>query len=271
MSGVAAFAFFASAISTRALHARLQAASVPAEISPLVESFNQTLDRLERGFRLQQEFLANAAHELKTPLGLIRAQIELRNDGSQELKALLGDVEYMTRQVQQLLHLAEVSEPRNYTFATTAIAAVAHEAVDFLQWMANTAQIRLTVSDSDVATRWSADRGALFTLLKNLLENAIEHAPRGSTVSVEIAGGSLCVRDQGEGVEAAQLPKLFDRFWRGPERRDIGAGLGLAICQEIALAHEWTLIAERAEPGLRMQLTNAAWGYGEIIRAAPKS
>ncbi|MGF6181973.1 hypothetical protein ABIB42_003000 [Massilia sp. UYP32] len=81
-------------------------------------------------------------------------------------------------------------------------------------------------------------------------------APAGSLVSVEIARDSLSVRDHGPGVEAAQLALLFERFWRGPHRRNLGAGLGLSICQEVARAHGWRP-AERVEPGLRFRLAVA--------------
>jgi two-component system, OmpR family, sensor histidine kinase QseC len=246
----------AAAISPRSLHARLQTEAMPAEISPLVASFNQVLERLERGYRLQQEFLANAAHELKTPLALIRAQIELPINDTSTRDSLLSDVDYMARQVQQLLLLAEASEANNYKFALVTMQDVVQEVVAYLQRMADTADVRLTVSDTASEVRWQADRGALFTLLKNLLENAIQHAPAKTAVSVEVQGDTVIVRDCGPGVDAAQLPLLFDRFWRGAHRRDHGAGLGLAICQEIALAHRWRLTAEPAEPGLRFRLLN---------------
>ncbi len=245
----------AAAISPRSLHARLATGSVPREIGPLVESFNRVLERVEQGYRVQQEFLANAAHELKTPLALIRAQIELQPpsaDGSRD--ALLRDVAYMARQVQQLLLLAEASEAHNYQMGDTRADEVAHEAAAYLQRRAEAAGVHLAVAAPEDGVRWMADRGALFTLLKNLLENAIEHAPAGSTVDVEVAAHSLTVRDHGPGVAADQLPLLFARFWRGPHRRDLGAGLGLAICQEIALAHGWQLTAEPAGPGLRLSL-----------------
>lgn len=247
----------AAAISPRSLDARLDTEAIPAEISPLVDSFNLTLERLERGYRLQQEFLANAAHELKTPLALIRAQVELHDEGEHERHSLLSDIDYMSRQVQQLLLLTEASEVRNYSFEIVAMQEAAHEAVAFLQRMAEAAEVRLVVSDAGSGVRWQADRGALFTLLKNLLENAIQHAPRKTDISVEILGHEVTVRDRGPGVDAAQLPQLFNRFWRGAHRRDHGAGLGLAICQEIALAHGWLLTAEQAEPGLRLRVSNA--------------
>ncbi|MBU2391583.1 MAG: HAMP domain-containing histidine kinase [Alphaproteobacteria bacterium] len=242
----------AAEISPRSLHARLQTDAIPSEIAPLVVSFNNVLERLEHGYRVQQEFLATAAHELKTPLALIRAQIELMDDG-RERKSLLNDVEHMTRQVHQLLHLAEASEIQSYRFAAVNVREVADEAVNYLQRMADTAEVRLVIS-GDSEPYWLADRGALFTLLKNLLENAIQHAPRGSDVHVEV-GSSVTLRDWGPGVEEEQLAHLFTRFWRGAHRRDHGAGLGLSICQEITTAHGWTLSVQRMQPGLSFQLS----------------
>ncbi|WP_136069079.1 sensor histidine kinase [Modicisalibacter radicis] len=245
----------AAAISPRSINARLKTDAVPAEITPLVDSFNRALEHLERGYRVQQEFLANAAHELKTPLALIRAQIELREDAGNDRDSLLSDVEYMTRQVQQLLLLAEASEAHNYSFAVVSVQEIAHEAAAYLQRMAESADVHLTVrAVGDV--KWRADRAACFTLLKNLLENAIQHAPAKTSVCVEIQGETITVRDRGPGVDVAQLPLLSERFWRAAHRRDIGAGLGLSICQEIASAHGWLLAAERAEPGLRFRVSN---------------
>lgn len=244
----------ATSISPRALHARLRTEAVPSEIAPLVHSFNRALDRLERGYRVQQEFLATAAHELKTPLALIRAQVELRGEG-EDRDSLLGDVEHMTRQVQQLLLLAEASEVQNYSLAIIDVQEVAQDVVAYLQRMAEAAHVHVAFSGSASVARWQADRGALFTLLKNLLENAIQHAPRGTEVRVEVDADTVTVRDSGPGVDPQQLSQIFSRFWRGAHRRDQGAGLGLAICREIALAHGWVLSARRADPGLLLRLS----------------
>lgn len=244
----------AATISPRALHARLQVNAVPTEIAPLVDSFNRVLERLEQGYRVQQGFLATAAHELKTPLALIRAQIELTDQGG-ERDSLLSDIQHMTRQVQQLLLLAEASEEQNYIFAMVDPRDVGAEAVAYLRRMADAANVRLTVREAGPVVPWQADRAALFTLLKNLLENAIQHAPEGTEVCVTVGAEALTVRDRGPGVAPQQLAQMFERFWRGAHRRDHGAGLGLSICQEIARAHGWTLAAQRREPGLLFQLT----------------
>ncbi|MFT3953782.1 MAG: ATP-binding protein [Piscinibacter sp.] len=244
----------AAEISPRSLHARLQTDAVPREIAPLVDSFNRVLERLEQGYRRQQEFLATAAHELKTPLALVRAQVEL-SAPCPERDMLLRDVEHMSRQVQQLLHLAEASEVQNYRPTLVDMHGMIHETARYLQRMADAAGVRLELPECNDGVSWQADRGALFTLLKNLLENAIQHTPAGTLVRVEVDATTLSVRDWGPGVPQDQLPDIFTRFWRGAHRRDSGAGLGMAICQEIALAHGWTLRACRADPGLRAVVT----------------
>lgn len=244
----------AAAISPRSLHARLRPEGVPTEVAPLVDSFNRALERLEHGYRVQQEFLAAAAHELKTPLALIRAQIEL-NEPSAERDSLLQDVEHMTRQVQQLLLLAEASGVQNYHLEPVDVLDVVQEAAGYLQRMAQAGDVRVDLRSGGFRPKWQADRGAFFTLLKNLLENAIQHAPPGSAVSIDANAKALTVRDRGPGADEDQLSRMFVRFWRGAHRRDQGAGLGLAICMEIAQAHGWALSAQPAEPGLQFVLS----------------
>jgi signal transduction histidine kinase len=99
-----------------------------------------------------------------------------------------------------------------------------------------------------------ADRGAVFTLLKNLLENAIQHSRAGSVVRIQVKKDLISVQDEGSGVAAEDLLNLFTRFWRGKERRDLGAGLGLSICQEIAAVHGWNLSARNSAPGMVFDL-----------------
>jgi signal transduction histidine kinase len=243
----------ATKLSPRNLGERLHIQDVPTELRPLVENFNAALDRLEHNYRLQQEFLTSAAHELKTPLALIRGQIELGIDEASR-HDLLQDIERMGRQVQQLLHLAEASEPQNYSLANIDATSVVYEVVNYLERLADQQGVRLRVVADPGSTLLRADRGALFTLLKNLLENAVQHSRTGSVVQVHAESNLISVRDEGPGVPPEELPKLFTRFWRGAHRRDVGAGLGLSICREIALAHGWELQARRGEPGMIFDL-----------------
>ena len=233
----------AADIGPRSIGTRLETRKLPTELVPMVDAFNQALDRLERGYRVQQDFLAAAAHELKTPLALIRAQVEL--DGAADRQALLRDIDFMARQVQQLLQLAEVSEPRNYVFEPVDVESVAGEVTGYLGRLAERRAVRLELHLAAPAGRsqLQADRSALFILLKNLIENALQHTPAGAAVRVQADTEGLSVQDEGTGIADEHLHKLFTRFWRGPQRRDEGAGLGLAICQEIAAAHGWALSA----------------------------
>lgn len=231
------------------LAGRVSTANMPFELVPLFGAFNLALDRLETGFKVQQRFLATAAHELKTPLSLIRGQIEL--DEIQDKTVLLQDIDVMARQVQQLLHLAEVSEPNNFTFAPTDRVAAATEVVRFLDRLAERHSVRLELMAREGLSPVEADRGAVFVLLKNLIENAIFHSPTAGTVRVHVDAGEYLIEDEGAGFPLDYLGKLFTPFWRGGDRQAPGAGLGLAICREIANAHGWRLNAENGRRGAR--------------------
>jgi len=243
----------ATQIGPQQLSRRLDEQNLPTELKPLVQAFNQALARLEDGFRNQQRFLENAAHELKTPLALLRGQIELGSAGHTE--QLLGDVDHLARQVQQLLVLAEVSERSNYKPKSVHLLPLAQEVIRFLAPLASKRHVRLNLLFDDARTMVQGDRMALFVLLKNLLENALNFSLADSTVSLMLRKHSLVVRDEGPGIDPAHLPHLFERFWRNPERRNEGAGLGLAICEEIALAHDWRLEARSHSAGAEFELS----------------
>lgn len=269
-------------ITPQSLDARLAGDDLPVEIKPLIDAFNDALNRLQTGYQAQQEFLANAAHELKTPLALMRAEIE-QDPPEARNPNLLEDIDRMGRQVQQLLHLAEASEARNYAMeAVEPLTAVA-EVCSYMERAAQLHGVQIVATAEhreDGALppagplRWRADRGALFTLMKNLLENAMQHSPPGGTVAVHMGHDGFTVTDEGPGVASSELDRLFERFWRGEARRDIGAGLGLSICTEIARNHGWTIEARRGDVGLRMEVgfglqpTDAAGPGQRNVRAA---
>lgn len=232
----------AASISPRNLRTRLQPEGLPSELQPLIGAFNHALERLEQGYQTQQDFLAAAAHELKTPLALFRAELEV---GTADRGRLLKDVDLMARQVHQLLHLAEVSESRNYHFEIQDISQVVCEVHDYMERYARRHRIVLAVNHRpETPVRLPLDRGAVFVLIRNLVENAIEHATPASTVTLALTAALLEVRNLGQPIPAAEQTQLYARFRRGSTRRTDGtqgAGLGLSICHEIATAHEWTL------------------------------
>jgi signal transduction histidine kinase len=243
----------AARIDAHNMSKRLPTGNLPIEFLPLVDAFNLTLDRLENGYIVQRAFLAGAAHELKTPLALIRAQIDL--DGATDREALLHDIDRMARQVNQLLHLAEASETQNYVFESVDVAAVTEDVADYLRRLAERRDVYVDIRCAPGIPVLQADRGALFMLLKNLVENAIQHSPVSGIVAVTVDADQLRIRDEGPGIAADELPKLFKRFWRGPMRRNEGAGLGLSICAEIAAAHKWELTARSTGRGAEFILS----------------
>ena len=238
----------AAQISPRHLQQRLPLERVPCELAPLLQALNDALERLEKGFNEQQEFLATTAHELKTPLALLRGELELADDlASREL--LIGDIDRISRHVHQLLSLAEVREVRNFQFDEFDISLVVKDVAQYLQRQADRAGVSLRLINI-LPRLMHIDRSAIFVLLKNLTENAIQHSARGNTVFICMGEDELRVIDEGEGIPEENLPQLFNRFWRSASRRTAGgAGLGLTICHEVASAHGWKLAVENQIAG----------------------
>jgi signal transduction histidine kinase len=240
----------AARITPRNLKMRLSVSDVPNEIRPLIETFNEALGRLENGFLVQQQFLAAAAHELQTPLTLIRGQIELQPE-IQEKDRLFREIDLMSRQVRQLLHLAEVCEAQNFSFAEVSSVDVAHDVVAYLARKADGKQVTLHIEEPGTLAPIWADKSALFILLKNIIENAINASPAYGIVLLTIDETSIRICDEGSGIPNDHLPLLFKRFWRAPGARHDGTGLGLAICWEIAQAHDWRLTVSSRAIGTR--------------------
>jgi two-component system, OmpR family, sensor histidine kinase QseC len=238
----------AAAITPENLTARLDGRQLPSELRPLVTAFNSALHRLQVGYTVQQQFLLSAAHELKTPLSLLRGEIELCTIEQRE--GLLGDIDHMVRQVNQLLHLAEVSELHNFNLQSGDLHAVVREVMKFLARLADRHQVVLQLDAPNHSVVQRADASAVFVLVKNLAENAIFHAGESRLVTIALDELGIRVRDDGTGIDAADLPHVFNRFWRAPGTKRPGAGLGLAICAEICKAHGWTIHAENRQPGV---------------------
>ncbi|KAG8150144.1 sensor histidine kinase [Burkholderia catarinensis] len=237
-------------IEPRNLTTRLSSKGIPSEIKPLIDAFNDALARLENGFVVQQQFLAAAAHELQTPLTLVRGQIELQPE-IRHKALLLREIDLMARQVKQLLHLAEVSEAQNFSFGDVSSVEVARDVVGLLADKADAKQVKLHIEARDSLPSVRADGGALFILLKNILENAINASPTAGVVVLTVVETAIHIEDEGPGIRREHIPLLFDRYWRAPDSRYDGAGLGLSICKEIAVAHQWRLTVDVLATGTR--------------------
>ena len=227
----------ARAIGPTNLQVRLPADRLPEEIAPLAHAVNQALDRLEHGFKVQREFTADAAHELRTPLSILRARlaglrdVELRRE-------LEADADRMGRIVGQLLDVAELESFVPDPAEVTDLVALAQEVVEYLAPVAVARGRRLALTGSSRSVWVKGDAQVLFQALRNLVENALSHSPVGATVEVKVeAQGVLRVLDRGPGVPAEDRELVFQRFWRRNRSKSGGAGLGLAIVKRIVEAH----------------------------------
>ena len=222
----------AQSIGPANAHIRFPTKDAPAEILPCVLSLNEVLDRLEEGLDRQREFNANVAHQLRTPLAALLANVQSLDDPALA-ERLEIDVEHMGRIISQLLTSAKMDalsiDPEEIVELNGLVADVA----------ANLGPLAINAGKSIELER-SADEifiqsssFALQTALQNLIENAIKYTPAGTSVRLKISDlPAVSVTDSGPGIPEALRSKIFGRFWRDDKSSE-GAGLGLAIVDKI--------------------------------------
>jgi len=215
---------------------RLPLQGVPREIAPLVRAVNSALDRLEKGFSAQQELTADAAHQLRTPLAVLRAHIDTLPD-PQLASSLREDTDSMERVVSQLLRAAQLDA---LLVGATEIADLNEIAVAVATFM-----IPLAMKDSkaievlaDEAPSFvHGNRESIFQAVRNLVENGLQHMESGKTLELVVElGCTLKVIDHGNGIPVELRDQVFKRFWRF-DRSGAGAGLGLAIVKRTMEIH----------------------------------
>ncbi len=227
----------AGAIAPTNLKVRLPDERLPREIAPLVQAVNQALDRLEEGFTRQREFTADAAHELRTPLAILRMRVEALKD-REMAQPLLSDIDAMTRVVSQLLEMAELDAMMIDLELTTDLHDLCERVVTYMAPYALARRKRIALIGVDHPVWVHGDPDILFQALRNLVENAIEHTPARRAVEVEVlAPGTVRVLDNGPGFTNEEAALIFRRFWRRDRRKSKGAGLGLSIVSRIIDAH----------------------------------
>ena len=245
---------------------RLPEAGMPREIQPLVRAVNDALNRLEEGFRGQREFTADAAHELRTPLAILRTQIDMIPD--RDLAAALRhDVENMSRLVNQLLEMAELDTFAIERGETANLLALSAEVAAFLAPIALAHDKRVAVTGTRTAVLVRGNADMIGRAVRNLVENALAHTAPRTTVEIGIdPAGAISVSDRGPGVPAADRGNIFRRFWRRDRRRPGSAGLGLSIVARIAERHGASVtVADRSGGGAVFALTFPA------VIAAPET
>ena len=223
-------------------------AGLPDEVRPLVQELNLLFGRVRTAFDAQQHFVADAAHELRTPLAALKLQVQSleRSDSLDAKRVAVGrltaGIERATRLVEQLLVLArqEASMAGGAPRQPVDIAGAARRAVADLAGVAQAKGIDLGLQRAD-AVEVEGQPDALMILLRNLVDNAIKYTPQGGTVDVSVVAESgfvrVTVEDSGPGIPPAERERVFDRFYRVPGSDAAGSGLGLAIIKSIADRH----------------------------------
>jgi signal transduction histidine kinase len=242
------------------LAARAPVPEGPPEIRALAESFNHTAERLQELVASQQEFVADASHQLRTPLAALRLRLEnLEGDladsperAHEDVVSALAEVARLSRLVDGLLELAR-AERSNVAATTIDLAPLVDSRVDAWSALAAERDVALAMELGDGLIVRSAP-GRIEQVLDNLLANALDAAPRGSAVRVTARrdgdGIELVVLDAGPGMSAEQRAHAFDRFWRprGADR-DGGSGLGLAIVKRLVTADRGSVELDESPAG----------------------
>jgi signal transduction histidine kinase len=243
--------------------ARAGALRAPRELRELATAFDQMADALDRQEQLRRDLVADVAHELRTPIAVLQAEHEALLDGVAEptpaaLASLRDEVLRLARIVGDLQTLAEADAAALRLARSPAdLAGIAAAAAGALAGRFEAAGITLAQDLRPV--RVLADAGRLHQVVTNLLTNALKFTPAGGrvTISARPSDGAavLQVTDTGAGIDAEDLPRVFDRFWRGRQAaRTSGSGIGLAVAAELARAHGGQLAAA-STPGEGTQMT----------------
>lgn len=228
----------AASIGPQRTDVRLPEQAMPSEIAPLVHAVNQALDRLQAGFRAQRDFTADMAHELRTPLAIVRARVDSLDPGPVR-DQLRADLVNMTRTVNQVLDIAELESFIVATDARADLREVCAEAVAFMAPLAVDRGQTISLSGAEEPVWVHGHAEALFRAVRNLIENAIRHTPPGVSIEVEVgAAGAVRVLDDGPGVPPGDRESIFRRFWRRDRGKADSRGLGLAIVARVAEAHD---------------------------------
>lgn len=244
----------------RSLHRRLAVGESADELSRLSATLNAMIERLETSFGALRRFTADASHELKTPLTVIRADVErsmsphsTRAEKEIAMEEALQQVTRMADLVNSLLILARADEGRlDLHREPVQVLDLAREIVETARLLGEGAGLTIDVPVLEAA-EVQGDATRLRQLFMNLVENAIKYSSEGGRVEITLARAEgevqFAVRDNGIGIAAADLPFIFERFWRADRARSRasergGNGLGLAICQWIAHAHGGSLTVE---------------------------
>ncbi len=245
----------------------LAESNAPEEVQTLIHAINELMGRLDQALGAQQRFMADAAHQLRTPLAGLKAQTDLalrQTDPERQrhaLEQLSAGTGRTVRLINQMLALARVEPGADKTLALQSLDLAALVRESAMEWVPRALGkgIDLGYEGASGAVPVQGDALRLKMLLDNLIDNSLRYCPPGSRVTVKLVGEGdaalLAVEDNGPGIPEMERDKVFQRFYRVLGNEEEGSGLGLAIVQEIAQLH-----------GARVELVTPEAGKGTEVR-----
>lgn len=229
--------------------------NIPREISGFVHAINRLLHRVGQNLREQQRFIADAAHELRSPLTALSLQAERLADAemgaeaAERLHTLREGIRRNRHLLEQLLALARAQAPENTEKQTHSLQTLFRRVIQELHIQADAKNLDIGI-DGDADAQVAGEELALYTLLRNLVDNAIRYTPDGGQIDLRIQplGQEIRIQieDSGPGIPAGERARVFDPFYRSPGTAGEGSGLGLSIAQTLA-----------AQLGGRIELTDS--------------
>ncbi len=260
---VAQMAATAQQITAQNLNERIRLPQADVELARLAEAFNQMITRLENSFNQMRQFTADASHELRTPLTILKGETQLAlsnhlqpDEYKHVMQSRMEELERMARIVDDLLILSRAdSQAAELDFQLVDLSDLVIETCEQLRPYAEAGELKLLLENIE-PIEVKGDHLRLQQMLRNVLENAIKYTSKGGTIQVQLRtkGPDSCqliVADTGIGIPAADLPCIFDRFYRVDKARSRecgGSGLGLSIVKWVVETHAGT-ISIKSEPG----------------------
>jgi len=253
-------------IEPRDLSRRLEPGETDDEVARLTRAINALLERIERASNTERRFAADAAHELRTPLAVLRTGLEValsrertQYEYSEALGAAFEEVVALCTMADQLLTLSRLGQEASTERERADLGALVREVAGAVEPLVQAKPLKLTVNSAETVVV-EGNPVHLKRLVINLLDNAIKFTPAHGELEIGTVArdgyATLRIADSGPGIPAEDLPFIFDRFFRGRARDESGNGLGLSLCREIVrLHHGEVTVANRANGGCEFMVT----------------
>ena len=228
---------------------RLDEKDVHAEMLPLIRSINTSLERLEKSVQAQKFFIANAAHELRTPIAILKTRIASLKDEA-EIYILNEDLRNINRLISQMLDISRLDASENHEQSDISLNILTQRACADIGELYISAGKELSLIEKQKNVHITGNEEILYRAVLNLLENALKHTPSNTPVKAIIGDKSITIRDYGNPISSENSLKIFDAFEKAPDQiQTRGSGLGLAIVKKSAELHGATISLEPRKDG----------------------